>query len=148
MEVQIRHASPNDLPLLEKIEKISFSDPYPRSLLKTLAFTKFGIFLVAEVDGKIAGYISAIFEESGLASITSIAVHPNYRRKQIAQKLVSKLIENLKEEGIIKVKLEVRESNEAAKKLYESFGFKFSRIEPKYYEDGEKALVMCLSLKT
>lgn len=146
MKVQIRQVSSNDLPIIEKIEKISFSDPYSRNLLEALAFTKCGEFLVAEVDGEIIGYVSAIFEANS-ASITSIAVHPDYRRKEIARKLMLKLLETLREKRISNIKLEVRESNEAARKLYESLGFELCRIESKYYEDGEKALVMRLSIK-
>ena len=146
MKIQIRHPFPSDMPILDKLEKISFSDFFSRELLETLAFSKFGEFLVAEADGLIAGYVSAVFE-GDFASITSIAVHPDYKRKQIARKLILQLLETLRKKRIFDLKLEVRESNVAAKQLYDALGFKTSHVKHRYYDDGEKAIIMCLTLK-
>ena len=146
MKIQMRHPFPSDLPILEKLEKISFSDFFSRELLDALAFSKFGEFLVAETEGLIVGYVSAVFEDD-FASITSIAVHPDYKRKKIAHKLMSQLLETLREMKIFSVKLEVRESNVAAKQLYDALGFKTSHVEQRYYDDGEKAIIMYLTLK-
>jgi ribosomal-protein-alanine N-acetyltransferase len=45
------------------------------------------------------------------------------------------------------VKLEVREDNEPALALYRESGFSLSRRIPRYYEDGETALVLVRSLE-
>ena len=50
-------------------------------------------------------------------------------------------------QGARSVKLEVRESNEPARGLYEKFGFEYLRTLPKYYADGEDAYVLVASLE-
>ncbi|PSP83255.1 ribosomal-protein-alanine N-acetyltransferase RimI, partial [Halobacteriales archaeon QH_8_68_33] len=45
-------------------------------------------------------------------------------------------------EGAASVKLEVRRSNDAARSLYEDFGFEHRNTVPRYYDNGEDALVM------
>ncbi|RLI04460.1 ribosomal-protein-alanine N-acetyltransferase [Candidatus Bathyarchaeota archaeon] len=146
--ITVRHVRlEEDLPKLESIEKFSFTHPYSRSLLKTLATLDIGEFLVAVVNGEVVGYISSILETKGLASIASIAVHPSYRRKKIAKRLLAELIQILRRRGVFEVRLEVRKSNLPAQNLYKSFGFKCVCTLQKYYEDGEDAIVMYLSLK-
>ena len=147
VEIKIRPANLKDLPELEKIEKNSFTYPYPKNLLKTLMLIRFGVFLVAVVEEKIVGYISSIYETKNTATIASIAVHPTYRGKNIAKKLLKTLLEILKRKNISEVRLEVRKSNLLAQNLYKSFGFKTVCTLKSYYEDGEDAVVMYLSLK-
>lgn len=145
-KIKVRPASLEDLPKLEYIEKSSFSNPYSLSLLKTLVTLNFGEFLVAVLNGNIVGYVSSIFENFSSATIVSIAVHPKYRRKHVGDVLLKILLEKLKNKGFVEVKLEVRESNIAARRLYEKFGFKYSGKIPGYYEDGEDAIIMKLKL--
>ena len=145
-KIKIRPASLEDLPKLEYIEKSSFSNPYSLSLLKTLVTLNFGEFLVAVLNGNIVGYVSSIFENFSSATIVSIAVHPKYRRKHVGDVLLKILLEKLKNKGFVEVKLEVRESNIAARRLYEKFGFKYSGRIPGYYDDGEDAIIMKLKL--
>jgi ribosomal-protein-alanine N-acetyltransferase len=45
-------------------------------------------------------------------------------------------------EGAASVKLEVRESNDTARRLYRGFGFEHYGTVPRYYANGEDALVM------
>lgn len=145
-KIKVRPASLEDLPKLEYIEKSSFSNPYPLSLLKTLITLNFGEFLVAVLNGNIVGYVSSIFENFSSATIVSIAVHPKYRRKHVGDALLKILLEKLRSKGFVEVKLEVRESNIAARRLYEKFGFKYSGRIPGYYDDGEDAIIMKLKL--
>jgi len=49
--------------------------------------------------------------------------------------------------GVGRVKLEVRETNDTAKRLYERFGFEIHRRLPRYYDDGEDAFVMVCPLQ-
>ena len=87
-----------------------------------------------EKEGNIiAGYI--IFYPEG--HIVSIAVHPAYRRRGIGTGLVAEVLKRTA--GYARV--EVRESNERAKKFYKHLGFSLQTIIPGYYSD-EDALVM------
>ena len=55
--------------------------------------------------------------------ITNIATHPDFRRMGLGEKIVLSLIEYCKENGLVFLSLEVRESNVAAIGLYEKLGF-------------------------
>ncbi|MGP3667480.1 MAG: ribosomal protein S18-alanine N-acetyltransferase [Candidatus Bathyarchaeota archaeon] len=145
-KVKVRSACLEDLPSLGCIEKLSFSSPYPLSLLRTLITLKSGEFLVAVLNGDIAGYVTSIFKNPFSAIIVSIAVHPKYRQKHVGSMLLKTLLEKLKSKGFLEVELEVAENNIVARRLYEKLGFKFSGRIPRYYENGEDAIIMKLKL--
>ena len=65
----------------------------------------------------------------------NIAVHPDYRRQGIAEKLVLSLVDALKAKGNYCLTLEVRASNEPAKALYEKLGFTQVGLRPRYYRN-------------
>src|SRR5207244_11032525 len=75
--------------------------------------------------------------------ITTIGVHPEYRRQGIGDQLFSALMEEALSRGVRRASLEVRESNRAAQSLYESYGFVPIARRRQYYTDtGEDARVM------
>ena len=81
------------------------------------------------------------------AHITTIAVHPQWRRRGLATRLMATLIGLAHREGAITLTLEVRERNEAALALYRKLGFEQKGILPGYYGDtGENGIVMSKTL--
>ncbi len=71
--------------------------------------------------------------------VLNLATDAAYRRQGIA----SALLHSVEAEEVF---LEVRESNEAARKLYEKLGFLPVGTRPEYYDDPvETAIVMRLS---
>lgn len=68
-----------------------------------------------------------------MAQILSIGIHPSYRRRGFAKALLVQGLKDLKKEGVIAVKLEVRPENTAALNLYGGLGFKISSD----YEDSQ-----------
>lgn len=109
----------------------------------------------AELANKISSYRCAVNEENkcigymGIwkiieeAHITNLSVHPDFRNKKIAHKLLLASIDECYKEKIKYITLEVRASNERAIHLYEKFGFKSLGLRKKYYQDNnEDALIM------
>ena len=93
-------------------------------------------------NNKAVGYMGlwVILDE---AHVTNLAVHPDYQGKGIAHLLILSSLDYCYEEKIKYITLEVRQSNERAKKLYDGFGFKSLGIRKKYYQDNnEDALIM------
>ena len=112
------------------------------SFYNELANNLASYYCVKDTADKILAYIGCwhIIEE---AHITSLAVHPDYRRKQLAQILIIKAIEDCYKDMIKYVTLEVRESNTEAISLYEKFLFETIGMRKNYYQDnGENALIM------
>ena len=72
--------------------------------------------------------------------IYSLAVHPDARGRGIAAALIAAARSLARAERLRALRLEVRESNLAARRLYEREGFCLRERRPAYYEDGEAAL--------
>ncbi|PKM83447.1 MAG: ribosomal-protein-alanine N-acetyltransferase [Firmicutes bacterium HGW-Firmicutes-14] len=126
-----------------EIENQSFPTPWSRTaFFHEITGNDFAYYIVALADGQVAGYAGmwVILDEG---HITTVAVHPAYRRQKVGSRLLSELINESRKRGCIKMTLEVRPSNANARKMYEKAGFVSYGIRPGYYSDtGEDALIM------
>ncbi|MCS7385951.1 MAG: ribosomal protein S18-alanine N-acetyltransferase [archaeon GB-1867-005] len=141
-KLSIRPAREEDICEIFEIEVRSFKDPYPRSLLKMLLQMARETFLVAELNGKVVGYVILLVRRKYLGHILSLAVSPHHRRKGIATALLASVEERARTLGVKILRLEVRVSNLAAIKLYLKLGFKEAYQIPQYYRDNESAIIM------
>jgi ribosomal-protein-alanine acetyltransferase len=92
--------------------------------------------------GRLVGFAGAwiVMDE---AHVTTIGVHPEYRRHGIGERLFAALLEEARERGVRRATLEVRESNRGAQALYARFGFMPIARRRRYYSDtDEDAIVM------
>lgn len=81
--------------------------------------------------------------------VTNIATIPDYQKQGIASFLIESIIEIAKQLERAKITLEVRMSNEGAKRLYRKIGFKDGRIKRNYYQsNGEDALDMIYHIES
>lgn len=126
-----------------RIEEDSFPDPWSlRSFHREIMENPYAHYFAALNSSKVIGYIGGwvIIDE---LHITNLAVDPLYRRKGIARKLLNRLTVRAKQEGSLRVTLEVRVSNSSAIALYKKYGFIPVGCRPKYYtNDHEDALIM------
>jgi ribosomal-protein-alanine N-acetyltransferase len=77
------------------------------------------------------------------AHVTTIAMHPDYRRRGLGEFLLMSLIEIAYTIGAKWVTLEVRVSNITAQNLYQKYGFREAGVRRRYYSDNhEDALIM------
>jgi ribosomal-protein-alanine N-acetyltransferase len=96
--------------------------------------------------GEILGYICfwVVFEELRLMNL---AVAPSARRRGLATALVRHAVTLGRERGARRAVLEVRASNEAARRLYERMGFVQVALRAKYYTNPiEDALLLELAI--
>nr|WP_307992269.1 ribosomal protein S18-alanine N-acetyltransferase [uncultured Niameybacter sp.] len=142
----IRKGTKEDIEAIYNIELESFSVPWSlESITKELA-NEMAYYVVAEEDGQVLGY-AGLWDVVGEGQITNIAVRPSGRRKGIGKKLVEGLMAYGKEKGLEVLILEVRQSNEAAIKLYTGAGFKDIGKRKNYYtKPTEDAILMALTL--
>ena len=146
--VKIRRADPADVLSIGLIERDSFADPWGSREFTTALGSPQTIFLVAEdADGAVAGYAIAI-AVADEAEILNLAVRQERREHGIGGKLLDSAITEVRSRGADQVYLEVRESNEAARKLYASRGFDEVTRRRKYYQHPvEDALVLRLAMQ-
>ena len=100
------------------------------------------LWLVAVEDGRLAGYVGSqtVIDETDMMNV---AVHPDFRRRGIGEKLILELVEALKEKESRCLTLEVRASNEPAIGLYEKLGFQQAGRRKNYYRNPrEDALIL------
>ena len=125
-----------------ELEKQCFSDPWSEKSIASELENKLAYWLVALEGETVAGYIGSqtVMDETDMMNV---AVHPDYRRKGIAEALVTGLVDALKQRGSRCLTLEVRASNEPAKALYDKLGFSQIGRRPKYYRNPrEDALIL------
>ena len=135
----IQPMQPQDLEEVLKIENVSFSDPWSKSsFLAELDFPSSWIW-AAKLDSKLIGYCCCWEIEDEL-QIANLAVHPDFRKQGIGKKILQEILNQACQKKLKKLTLEVRESNQAALKLYSGFGFSEIGRRKKYYrkpdEDG------------
>lgn len=141
MCVTISFMNEEDIDGILDISSVSFSiswskDSYIQELTNPVAK-----YFVAKFDNKVVGFAGTwiVLDE---AHITNIAVHPDYRKKGIASKLLVELINYCRNNSCTGYTLEVRRSNKAALALYEAHNFQQAGIRKGYYEDNKEDAVL------
>ncbi|MBR6704789.1 MAG: ribosomal protein S18-alanine N-acetyltransferase [Lachnospiraceae bacterium] len=140
-EVVIRAARIGDAAALESIERECFSDPWSLdSLLSSLASPLYYARVAAD-GGRIEAYLIASLV-LGEGELLRIAVRPGNRARGIGRALVEAMLKE--NPGITPWRLDVRESNYAARKLYEAIGFKPVIRRRDYYEKPREDGIMMI----
>jgi len=136
----------SDLGDIIEIERASFTFPWSKSFFLQELRVASARSILAVVDGKPVGYI-IYWIVSGEIDIHNLAVHPDFRRRGLGRALLDGVTSEARRQGLTRVTLEVRKSNEPAQKLYHSMGFVARGLRKGYYsDDGEDAVVMALEL--
>ncbi len=143
--LSVRLFRASDIEDVLDIERASFGrDAYDRNLFAEYARAPRCLFLIGIGTQGAIGYSIACVsrQRSGLASLVSIAVHPEARRMGAASLLLKSTIRRLKLRGVERLTLMVRQSNAPARRFYERHGFAALRRSPGYYEGREDGLLM------
>lgn len=102
---------------------------------------------VDEVSGQVIGYAVAsyLFDQ---ADVQNIIVSQPYRGQGMGRNLLQALTQDLMHQGLKSIFLEVRASNRAAVKLYQSMGFVHIQKRRNYYPgvDGKREDAFVFSL--
>lgn len=129
-----------DAKSLAELDLLCFNVPWSEKSFLEEAKNPLAKYFVAREENKIVGY-GGIWLVSGEGQITNIAVHPDARKKGIASAILEELI--LCAKDCSQMFLEVRESNIAAIKLYEKYGFKNCGVRKNFYHSPvENGIIM------
>jgi ribosomal-protein-alanine N-acetyltransferase len=149
--IVIRKMTEADLEAVHGLETTCFPTPWPlKSFRYELEQNTAARMWVAALPSngshpeRIVGMI-VVWLLIDLTHIATIAVHPDFRRKKIANRMICSALSATMAEGAESATLEVRASNHAAQHLYRRFGFQLVGRRPGYYQDnGEDAILMTL----
>jgi [ribosomal protein S18]-alanine N-acetyltransferase len=145
--LHFRQMSQSDLEEIMRIERASFAYPWSARFFLQELGVPCSRSLLAVTNGRTVGYIIYWFLASEI-DIHNLAVDPAYRRQGIGRLLLHAVIDEARDRGLSRVTLEVRKSNDTARRLYQSVGFAVQGVRRGYYsDDGEDALAMVLEFK-
>lgn len=137
--MEIREMTGQDIPQMAQMEKAYFSYPWSEAAFAHEMESPIALWLVAAEGATVVGYIGSQIS-FGEADMMNLAVRQEYRRQQMGEQLVRRLIKCLRARGVTSLSLEVRASNQPAIALYEKLGFAAVGCRRGYYrnprEDG------------
>jgi len=145
-DLTIASASAADLDAVHRLETLCFPSPWRREFFEGELAATGRLNLVARRGGRLVGYLFAMwfFDEM---HVNKIAVAQSERRRGIALRLMEDCMEFAMTHGIRTISLEVRESNEGAQAFYGHLDFDPLYVRPRYYPDGEAAVIMVRELE-
>jgi [ribosomal protein S18]-alanine N-acetyltransferase len=136
--------SPSQIDDVLAVEQASFTNPWTREMYlselenRGLSFC----FLARDDAGRVIGFCSfwRVLDE---LHINNLAVLPTFRRAGVASALLTRVLLEGQKLRTRRATLEVRRSNDAARLLYERFGFSLAGVRRGYYTNPiEDALVL------
>ena len=122
---------------IAQLEKLCFSDPWSENSIASELTSRLSHWLVAVENGQVVGYIGSQ-SVLGESDMMNVAVHPDHRRRGIAEMLVNALSSDLKDRSNVCLTLEVRASNAPAIALYEKLGFTQVGLRKNYYRNPKE----------
>jgi ribosomal-protein-alanine N-acetyltransferase len=144
--LSFRPISLADLADVMAIERSAYAYPWSERFFRQEMQVECARSLLAEIDGRVAGYI-LFWLMPDEVDIHNVAVHGDFRRRGLGRRLLEQVVIEARGRGSSRITLEVRKSNLAAQKLYESMGFTVIGVRKGYYsDDGEDAFLMALQL--
>lgn len=130
------------VPAVAKLEAELFSVPWSAKAFADTLEMDHVFFYTAFADGQVAGYCG-IYIAADEGEITNVAVAPQYRRRNIGQRLLQTVMARALQEGVQRIFLEVRSRNDPAICLYQNNGFQTIGTRKNYYQyPRDDALVM------
>jgi len=142
---RIRPARAADIAAVAAIEQEVFADPWSANDFQECVAGGV-LFSVATARAAVAGYVVA-HHAADEGEILNLAVTPLHRRRGLGRALVRHVLGRLARRMVKIVFLEARQSNTAARRLYESLGFVGVGRRPEYYRRPvEDAVILRVTL--
>jgi ribosomal-protein-alanine N-acetyltransferase len=139
---RIRSATPNDASSILALERTAAGAAHwsPEQYQEILSSAS-RVVLIAEADARVQGFLIA---RCGIEwEIENLVVAEKLRNQGLGKQLVGQLLDLARSCAAETVLLEVRESNTAARALYEKLHFKETGRRKNYYHDPEEDGILC-----
>lgn len=145
MEGLIRRAGSDDLEALGRVVRTCFADGWGEAALASaLSARGARAWLALDDAGAGCAVIGFVLARriADLVEIDLVGVDPAARRGGVAARLLRRLLETERGEGLAEARLELSADNAAAAGLYAALGFVVVGRRPRYYPDGSDALLL------
>ncbi|MCS7115409.1 MAG: ribosomal protein S18-alanine N-acetyltransferase [Candidatus Bathyarchaeota archaeon] len=145
LKIAIEDASIRHLDRLYDIERECFkSEAFSKQQIAQLLTHQNSVSLIAKDENTIVGFVIGVIypeNEKLTGHILTIDVHPSHRRMGVGAKLLQEIEKIFIGKGVEKCRLEVREDNLAALKLYQKLGYKKVGKLKNYYRNAHGILL-------
>ncbi len=142
-ELTLRPMAETDIGDVLQIECAAYAFPWSRNIFKGCLRDNY-CCRVVELDGQIAGY-AILSMGADEAHLLNLCVDTGYHRMGLGDVLLKNLLDYARTQGAVTTFLEVRPSNTAARRFYQSRGFVEVGSRPNYYPSRfgrEDAIIM------
>lgn len=141
----VRFAEEKDIETISRLERENFQDAWSKKAIQETISNQHAFIVVAEQLSQIIGYC-IIYHVLDEGEIARIAVDKTCRRQGVGKQMldfVKTLSEQQQESSkIMRLLLDVRESNIAARKFYENYGFCEDGIRKNFYDSPREHAVL------
>lgn len=146
MAIKLDQLTLDDLQQIMVLEHQLFEYPFTQEAYEfELGLNQFSHYIKLALEDELIGYggIQVVFED---AHLMTIGIKKQYQRQGLGRVLLKQLIQMALQLDATRMVLEVNVKNHNAYKLYESLGFKKTRVRHQYY-GPDNAYEMVLTLK-
>lgn len=141
LNIEISRFTAADVDEVFAAEQVCFTSPWSRTNFTDTLDNEAYEGYVARENGELVGYVFlTLFGPD--SDIATVAVMPEHRRRGIGRMLLGYALDRCRESGAEECTLYVRSKNDAAKALYESFGFELFGVRYRYYSSPEDNALM------
>ncbi len=139
-----RASGAEDLSEIEALQRRAFTNAWGAEAIRwELQNTDVArLYVMRDPEGALVAYCACwlLFDE---LHVNSLAVEESRRRKGLGRRLLHHVFREAVEAGARSATLEVRQSNTAARALYQGLGFRVEAVRRNYYQDPhEDALIL------
>ena len=120
-QLNIRDMVPEDITRVMQIEKTAYQFPWSDGIFRDCLRVGY-VCCVAEIDDIVVGY-GIMSTGAGEAHVLNLCVGEEWRNRGLGAQILGHLVEFARALGVVEAFLEVRPSNTAAIRLYQSEGF-------------------------
>ena len=150
-EINLRDGTADDIGAMYGLDLLCFDDPFRFDLgsMRRYATHPKAIVVVAEVDGGMCGFIvvnPGRRQALRAAYVTTLDVHPEYRRQVIARSLLVEAERRAAATGAVAMQLHVFAGNLGAIQFYAAAGYEQILLTPDFYAPGLDAWLLAKSL--
>ena len=149
MGIKISLAHDDDAPAIAEMSRVliegglpwSWTEPRVRHYVRD----RDSAVIVARDGRRLAGFAIMEFHDEH-AHLNLLAVRPGYRSHGVGTALVHWLESSARMAGVFEIELELRATNDMARRFYEKLGYSTAGTRTRYYAGVEDALRMTRNL--